>query len=159
MLRAKLYKRIELIGAFSGMLVRLTKACRWRAAAVVAVLYAICVLAPTAVMAFGDGSRAAHCLTENHHSIGKQSDRLIGQTIIVSSVDAHDNGVAHGHSNPDKTSPKGDSGDCCGLMCLFAMSSTEAVDTDFVRPLAPLAAVKPSLGGVVPGLLFKPPKS
>ena len=146
------------VGALSGMLIRLTKAWRWRAAAIVAVLYAVCVLAPTTVMAFGDSSRAAHCLTENHHAIGKQSHHSTGAA--MDAAHPHDDGVAHKHSDPDKTSSKkGNNGDCCGLMCLFAMPGSVAADTDFVRPLAPLAAVKPSLGSVDPGLLFKPPKS
>lgn len=141
------------------MLIRLTKACRWRAAAVVAVLYAVCVLAPTAVMAFGDSARAAHCLTENHHAIGKQSHHLVGNAAAVDEAHVHDSGLAHKHSKPDGAGHKGNNGDCCGLMCLFAMPGTVAVDTEFGRPEAPLAAVKPSLGGVEPGLLFKPPKS
>ena len=145
------------VGVLSGMLVRLTKACRWRAAAIVAALYAVCVLAPTTVMAFGDSSRAAHSLTENHHAIGKQSHHSAGAA--VDAAHPHDDGVAHKHSGPDKTSSKGNNGDCCGLMCLFAMPGSVAANTDFVRPLAPLAAVKPSRGGVDPGLLFKPPKS
>src|SRR5258708_33648694 len=44
------------------MLIQRTRAVRSRVASAVALLYLLCVLAPAAAFAFGDGSRAAHPL-------------------------------------------------------------------------------------------------
>ena len=47
------------------MLTRLTRTFRIRAAITLAVAYALCVVAPSAALAFADGPSAAHCLTDS----------------------------------------------------------------------------------------------
>ena len=139
------------------MLIRLTKACGWRGAAIIAVLYAVCVLAPTAAMAFGDSARAAHCLTENHHAVGKQAYHGTGEASATEIAHAHDSGIAHKHSKSANTGS--DNGDCCGLMCLFTMPGSMTAETKFARSPTPLPAVIASIDGLGAGPLFKPPKS
>src|SRR5260370_28132609 len=57
----------------------LTKtALRVKAAIVLAVLYALCILAPAVAFALSDNPAIAHCLTEGH-------------------VGVHDHGAKHGH--------------------------------------------------------------
>lgn len=91
-----------------GMFVRLTKIARWRMARLLAVFYALCVLAPAAAFAFGDGSRAAHCLTESsHHGV---------QTVQMQAAPMHQHGdgalhthqpqVADHHSKSDQGNQK-----------------------------------------------------
>src|SRR2546430_16996945 len=48
------------------MLSVLTKTFRIKAAIVLAVLYVLCILAPSVAFAFSDNPAVAHCLTEGH---------------------------------------------------------------------------------------------
>ena len=69
------------------MLTQLRKGLRSRVAGVLVVLYALCLLAPAAAFAFGDVTKAAHCLTDDSHGLGTSHAKEHGQ---------HD-GVAHQH--------------------------------------------------------------
>src|SRR5512145_2486677 len=106
------------------MLIRLTRAMRSRAAVTLAVLYMLCVLIPAAALALGDGSRAAHCITADHHGLravhGHEhaNHGHATQEPAGGKVHLHDDGTSHEHSK----APVGKSSDaqCCGLVCLSA---------------------------------------
>ena len=138
-------------------MVWLTKVHRWRAAMIVAVVYAICVLTPTAAMAFGDSTHAAHCVAENHDAIGKRSQHGTGEISTAHNAHVHDSDINDKHPKSDTGAPS--KGDCCGLMCLFAMPGGTTAEANFVGSPSLLPSVKSSIDGVGPGLLFKPPKS
>lgn len=118
-----------------------------RTAAVVAALYALCVMAPPVALAFTDGAVAAHCLTGDHFD--------------ASSVGA---GPAHHHEHgspqhDDEHDSKGHAGSCCGLFCLVALPITTIIH--FEQPVHALiaSAVVDHLAGREVSLLFRPPKT
>ena len=84
----------------------------WRATALLAVLYALCLATPTAVMAIGQGAIPVHCLTDDHQGAGV--------------MHVHQDGSAHHHSGG-----KGDDGDhaskCCGLFSVSAIAPDVAI--------------------------------
>src|SRR5215468_7660671 len=64
-----------------------TKTFRIKAASVLAVLYALCILAPAAAFAFSDNPAVAHCLTEGHVGIHDHGGK----------VHVHADGTPHQH--------------------------------------------------------------
>ena len=118
----------------------------WAATALV-VLYALCVLAPAAAFAFGDGTKAAHCLSEENHGLGH------------SKAHVHHDGTVDQHSD-DGDEQKTTSGQCCGLFCLSALAPT----TDLPLAQPEFLALVPSLNangilGHGPDRLYRPPDS
>lgn len=116
------------------MLNWLTRGMRHWAAAALVVLYALCVLAPAAAFAFGDGTKAAHCLTDENHGLGTSHAHSKTQT--------HHDGAAHQHSDDadeQQTTPS----QCCGLFCLSALAPS--IDLPLAQP--ELLALLPSLNG------------
>jgi hypothetical protein len=99
------------------MLGFLTKKWRWRAASLLAVLYALCLVAPTAVLALSAQAAPAHCLTEN----------------TLSSVFDH---AYHGDSNQNRSNSDHDglsrTTKCCGLFLVNGVAPT--IDVVAVRP-------------------------
>jgi hypothetical protein len=70
----------------------------WGATAL-ATTYALCVLAPTIVFAFGDGSHAVHCLIEDDHATATTHM----QTHVHAAMQSH---VGHQHSTaPERQVP------------------------------------------------------
>ena len=144
------------------MLIRLTKAMRWRAASTLALAYLLCMLAPAAAFAFGDGSRAAHCLTDNNH--GLQSVHVHEHT--VHEHDGHDHGGGKPHVHEDGTShdhskaPDGKSsgGQCCGLACLSALpASISEIETPALPAMLAASANQRDVAGKAPDRLYRPP--
>lgn len=103
------------------MLVWLTKAMRLRSAGFLAVIYLVCVLTPSAVFAFGDGTQAAHCLTDDH---GRH--RAMPHEHASPGAHVHADGTSHDHGqsgDAGKSDEKGapSDGKCCGLFCVTAL--------------------------------------
>jgi hypothetical protein len=108
------------------MLTGLSKTKRLKAALVLSLLYALCILMPNAALAFG--SATAHCLTEPPGAA--HMHRTAAQTHV------HADGVMHTHSDkashhhgdagtPEKHSDgdgKTHNGTCCGLFCISAIA-------------------------------------
>jgi hypothetical protein len=94
------------------MLRWLTKRWRFQAVTIVAVLYAVCVIAPSVAIAFTDGTVAAHCLDDEH--LGLFQDEGHAGTIH----DHADHGTPAEH---DGSTQKGHTGSCCGLFCFVAI--------------------------------------
>lgn len=130
------------------MLSVLTRKMRLWAAAGMAAFYAVCLLAPVAAFAFGNGE--AHCLTQDNHGL--------------SSVHMHDDGSAHRHAAepladvPDGTDNSKASGKCCGVVCLAAMApaAQDSLTPDFHPPHV-FAIAQDALVGGIPARLYRPP--
>jgi hypothetical protein len=146
------------------MLFRLTKAARFRVASALAFLYLLCVLAPAAAFALGDGSRTAHCLTEDNHALrpahvhehnGHEND---GHKHDGGRVHVHEDGASHEHSK----APGGKStdGQCCGLACLSALpAAISEVEAPALPAMVAVSADQESIAGNPPDCLYRPPIS
>ena len=117
-----------------------------------ALLYLLCVLAPPAAFAFGDGSRAAHCLLDDNH--GLQSVHV--HVNEGGKAHVHEDGTSHEHSKaPDGKSSKGQ---CCGLVCLSALpASISKVETPVLPALIAVSADQEDVAGKTPDRLYRPP--
>ena len=127
---------------------------RWRTTLLV-VLYGICVLAPTAALAFGDAAKAAHCLTDVGNGLAHVHDKGLADD----NLHAHDGASAPNHSDDgEKQQSKSDR--CCGLFCLSALApSTDLLVTGPETPsLVPVLNVDGILAHG-PDRLYRPPDS
>jgi len=138
------------------MLVRLTRIQRMRAGWLVALVYLLCVLAPTISYALPGEHSVARCLTDENHVAGMVH---VHNTIPAQHV--HSDGHVHEHfaayssakSDGDRPSmkvaltgkpvpekaPHSSDGQCCGLMCVSALP---AALIDIVTPSTPTALCK-----------------
>ena len=110
----------RLISIECSMFSLLTKQIRTYAALVVAVLYAVCALAPSVALAFPDGM-AAHCLGED---LAATSPHEHGVTAHV-----HADGIKHHHPGVGAHKKSGDESkghvaDCCSLFSIVAIPAT-----------------------------------
>jgi hypothetical protein len=138
------------------MLIHWTRA-RSRVASAVALLYLLCVLAPAAAFAIGDGSRVLNCLTDDNHGL---------RSAHVHHVHQHDSGKAHVHadgtSHEHSKAPDGKSSDgqCCGLICLSALpASISEVETPALPAMVAASANQEDVAGKTPDRLYRPPIS
>src|ERR1700730_9288747 len=100
----------------------LTKTLRVKAAIVLAVLYALCVLAPAVAFAFSDDPAVAHCLTEGHVGVHDHS----GKHAHGGKLHVHADGTAHQHHDDGAAPQPSGNGKaaiatCCGLVRLAAL--------------------------------------
>ncbi len=131
----------------------LTKNLRTRAAILIAVAYAFCVLAPSAALALVESPAAFHCLAD-----------LNAPTKQASAAHTHADGANHLHgqsSAADHSSDTGDkahAGNCCGLFCTSAMVHVPSV-TFGLFASAPPATSLAGIGllGRAPSPLHRPP--
>ena len=135
---------------------RLTKLIRSRAAILIALAYALCVLAPSAALAAADNPASFRCLDElNAISTPSHHDGL---------SHAHAGGTVHHHNQsdvPDHHSgagDKADDGSCCGLFGVPALAHSPGL-TFGVSALASQAvsAAANGLDGRAPAPLHRPP--
>jgi hypothetical protein len=146
------------------MLSGLTKRFRLKAALVLVALYALCIFAPHAAMAFGNG--AAHCLTDDMSAAHVHPAKA--ERVSHTHVDgvAHPHGDQQSHKHVDGSAPhensdadgKNHSGTCCGLFCVSAIALD--ADTALAAPLAHspnLPGLHESLAGRGPDRLIRPP--
>lgn len=136
------------------MLSLLIHTMRLKAAPVLAVLYALTVLAPHIAMAFAGPGSFSHCF--------KHESPVHDHSVSASAVHFHADGTTHSHGN-GSTAPANDDSNsptaaCCGLF------STSAVVTD-LRVLVPVRVITsqilpfPMTGvdGQGPGRIIRPP--
>ena len=118
---------------------------RYRAASLLVVLYALCLVAPTAVLAFNADSTPAHCLTEDSQAAGS----------------------SHVHSGQNR-SDTGDTGDvdhdqaskCCGLFSVsdvLAPFNAATMRLPLMSQIAPLFVA--GLSGQDSDRIDRPPRS
>lgn len=134
----------------------LTKNLRKRAAILIAVAYAFCVLAPTAALAVADSPTVFRCLSNT--SVISNSAEHGGAAHTLADGAAHQHkqsGVPDHHSNQDG---KADAGNCCGLFCVSALVHESGLA---FGPLAPASSSEAMLAngltGRAPGPLHRPP--
>jgi hypothetical protein len=141
----------------------------------VALIYLLCVLAPTLSFALPGSRAVTPCLTEAAHGPGivhMHTDALIQQIRIDDHVHDHANVHWHpssgdqdrsmalnGKSVPEKA-PHSSDGQCCGLTCITALPVTLI---DIVKPSAPTALCEIEGARKVtdnaPPRLYRPPIS
>ena len=131
------------------MLRPFAKRLRMRLAFSLAVLYALCCIAPSVALAFAGGAAAAHCLTDDHHGMDVR----------------HEHGLKHIHDHggsPSKNSDqeKGKSENCCGLFCITAGAIPSGPVLTEPNHATPMDAVLTSpLGGRTTDRIDRPPRS
>jgi hypothetical protein len=157
------------------MIIGLTRTKRVGAGWFVALIYLLCVLAPTLSFALPGSRAVTPCLTEAAHGAGivhMHRDASIQHIRIDDHVHDHANLHAHpsagdqdrsmaqdGTPVPEKA-PHSHDGQCCGLTCVTALPATL---TDIVKPDAPTARCE--LEGYrevtdnAPPRLYRPPIS
>lgn len=159
----------------SYMLVRLTSAKRLMAGRVIALAYALCVLAPTLSFALPGSHAVSPCLTDANRMSGMMHFHADASTAHMhGDGNKHDHAGAHSHVDPsqdiaptkasavpEQSPSKGShesGGQCCGLMCLTALPATLV---EIVTPSVPTASHES--GGYLevaddgPPSLYRPP--
>jgi hypothetical protein len=128
----------------------LTKTLRVKAAIVLAVLYALCVLAPAVAFAFSDDPVVAHCLIEGHVGVHDHG----GKHEHGGKLHVHADGTAHQHQDdgaapqPSRDDGKAAIASCCGLFSVVAIPG-EPVPSFGLDSLA--SVVLPVLGDALSG--------
>src|SRR6516164_5062255 len=132
------------------MLSDLTKTFRVKAAIVLAALYTLCILAPSAAFAFSASPGVAHCLTEGHvgiHDHGK--------------AHVHADGSAHHHDGaapPSGDDEKSRVASCCSLFSVVAMAGEPGLSLGLYNPASiVLPALADALSGRGPERINRPP--
>jgi hypothetical protein len=159
------------------MLTGLTRLKRLRAGWIVALIYLLCVLAPTLSFALPGSGAVTPCLTEAAHGPGivhLHSDAPIQHARTDGGE--HDHAKMHAHAGssdlgrsmsvainakpvPEKA-PHSSDGQCCGLTCVTAFP---AALIDIVKPAAPTALYEVEghrkVTDNAPAILYRPPIS
>ena len=110
----------------SAMLFVASRSFRIKAAVAATLLYAVCILAPSAAMAFADPDATAHCLTEpgSAHVHQQQPATHSHETADRTAHLHSDTSTPQKHSNADG---KNHGGNCCGLFCVTALPHEPAL--------------------------------
>jgi hypothetical protein len=159
------------------MIIGLTGTRRLRAGWFVALIYLLCVLAPTLSFALPGSRAVTPCLTEaahvpgivhmladapiqHVHNDGHMYDHAAAHAHAISEGDRRSNSVAlNGKSVPEKARHSHD-GQCCGLTCVTALPATL---TDIVKPSGPTALCEirgyRKVSDNAPPRLYRPPIS
>jgi hypothetical protein len=134
----------------------LTKRFRTRAAILIALAYAFCVLAPSVALAFADSSTSFHCLAELNEMSAPSAHAGMTHAHADGTVHHHDqSGAPHSHSDTDG---KARTGDCCGLFCVSALANDPGMAFGVSTPASPvLPAVTNGLADRAPAPLHRPP--
>jgi hypothetical protein len=130
------------------MLVALTTGLRFRLAIALTAFAGLCFVAPPAVLTFGHGGNALHCLANaekvNHGNMASHA------------------GGHHGDHAPDSERSTS-SGDhqmtCCGLFCLSALAADSPAITPAALTVALVLGREPTLFNRVSERLDRPPIS
>jgi hypothetical protein len=135
---------------------------RVKAAIALAMLYALCILAPSAAFALSSNPAMAHCLTEDHvapavHDHGKAHAHDHGGM-----THQHADGMVHQHHD-DGATPKHSDGktpvpSCCGLFSVVAIADEPGMvlgSSGHASRLVP--ALRDALTGRGPDRINRPP--
>jgi len=121
------------------------------------VLYAACVVLPSAALAFPNGGAPAHCLTSGRHGIADA--RLQHGTNIHTPGDSAIHKLAGDSKEGGDGKLKCHGGTCCGISCFAAITNDSAAT--IVRPVhaCPLfRRLDESLDGCGLERISRPPK-
>jgi hypothetical protein len=137
------------------MLAGVSKRFRLKAAAVLAALYALCVLAPPAALALTHV--AAHCLTEPHGAAHVHPQSVKAAKHVHADGTEHEH---HGAGAPDQH-PEHDGishGNCCGLFCVSALADAGAAALAAPATAGPVEpGALSQLAGHEPDRINRPP--
>jgi hypothetical protein len=104
---------------------------RVRSACLLTLSYLLCVLASSAVLAFGDGSHVANCLANEHHGVQVDHVRADAGDSHMHTGAPHSHGehagvIADGGDHPkhEHHGKKIADGQCCGIACVSALPAT-----------------------------------
>jgi hypothetical protein len=123
------------------MLVRLSRSKRLRAGWLIALIYLLCVLAPTISYALPGAHSIAPCLTDDNHVPGMvHVHNEMPTKHVHKDGQVHDHAATHSHASSDGDhhpvsmamdgksdpwkAPHSSDGQCCGLMCISALPAT-----------------------------------
>ena len=128
------------------------KAFRVKAAIVLAAVYALCIVAPSAAFAFSANPSVAHCLTEGHVGVHDHGN-----------VHVHADGTAHQHEHDGTAPPSGDDeksrvASCCSLFSVVAIPGEPGLSPGLYGPgsiVLPILA--DALSGRGPERINRPP--
>ena len=135
------------------MLSDLTITFRVKAAIVLAALYTLCILAPSAAFAFSASPGVAHCLTEGHVGIHDHGGK----------VHVHADGTAHHLDHDGAAPPPGDDeksrvASCCSLFSVVALLGEPGLSLGLYNPASiVLPALADALSGRGPERINRPP--
>jgi hypothetical protein len=139
------------------MFVRMTRTKRLRAGRFVALIYLLCVLAPTISFALPGSQALAPCLIDATHPPGMIREHTELPTQHVHNDSRwHDHSGGHSHAISDdaggsvsmvldgkqvpEKAPHSSDGQCCGLTCVTALPATLV---DILQPSAPISVCDP----------------
>jgi len=120
----------------------------------VVALYGLCVLAPAAVFAFGDGPSLITCLTDDHHYVTPQHSHRAH----AAQMHVHQDGAIHHHGDDEGDDAKARHSGCCELACLSALPAALGVliSAPVLQARLVLQNEQP-ITGRDPDLLYRPP--
>jgi hypothetical protein len=149
------------------LLSKLTRRLRIRTALALIALYAVCILAPHAAMAFR--TLPAHCLTDasltaHVHSANATVHSHAGND--GHHHDGHDHAAPVSHDHADAGAPHKHDGkshpstNCCGVFCVSAMGcEPQAISAPAPVVSMSTPALDEALAGCGPGRINRPPIS
>lgn len=135
----------------------LTKKLRKRAAILIAMAYAFCVMAPAAALAAADSPAVFHCLTAAGGVANAAEHGGAAHAHADAAAHQHDeqNSAPDHHSNKDG---KADTGSCCGLFCVSALAHDSGLTIGLSAPASSsVAKLANGLNGRAPCPLHRPP--
>ena len=150
------------------LLTRLIKADRSKVGKLLALLYLLCVLAPSLGFAFSAGAPAASCLVEDGHGDGVavvDEDAVAyvraGHGVQDRSAHfqaAHDKGRGERSENAADHHKKSSQGQCCGMLCVNALAAevAELINPPTLTSRWELAAYRRTADND-PAALYRPP--
>jgi hypothetical protein len=141
------------------MLVGLTKTTRIWGATIAALLYAVCVLAPTIAFALGDQAHAVHCLIEDHGaSTAIQMPQHSHAGTHADGMTHEHSGAPHEHSKAPDHKGKAANVACCGLAFTSALPAVLIEVPVLAAPRAcEVPEHQPGVASLAPDRLYKPP--
>lgn len=139
------------------MLRQLTRRARLWGATLLALSYALCVLAPAIVFAFGDGSHAVHCLIDDDHTAAMVHLHQNSPVAVHDHADGDHHSTMPAEHKPDHKG-KSSEAQCCGLAFTSALP---ALLSEVPVPVMPRAReivdFQRNLASRAPDRLYKPP--
>jgi hypothetical protein len=90
-----------------------------------ALVYALCVVAPPLALAFSDGTVAAPCLTEDHGFPNEYASHFHDQADAHVSIIAEKHADAAAPTTHNEKKHDHHSGTCCGLFCHVAVPNDQ----------------------------------
>jgi hypothetical protein len=134
----------------------LNKTFRIKAAIAVALIYAVCILVPSAAFALAAHDAAAHCLIEDH-GFAAPAHHGVASHVHADGVTHHhpDGGTTHKQTNEDG---KGHAANCCGLFSVVAISGEPGITLGTLTLTSvPFAVLREALSGRGPDRINRPP--